>query len=87
MKFRNDPRFHKAFIPWHDTEPVMLLILSFALLVLLFSMVGVAAALDVPQFQPHIWLPCLLGSLSMILVISALIRLIRRWQPESTDFR
>lgn len=87
MKFGNDQRFRKTFIPWHDTEPVLLLILFFTLLVLLFSMVGVAAALDIPQFQTHIWLPGLLGSLSMILVISTLIRLIRRWQPETTDFR
>ncbi|BBO85480.1 hypothetical protein DSCO28_60460 [Desulfosarcina ovata subsp. sediminis] len=79
IKFRNELLFRKAFIPWYDTELVMLMTLVFSVVVLLFSMVGVAAALDDPCFQSHIWVPCLLGSFSMIITISTLIRLMRRW--------
>jgi hypothetical protein len=54
------------------------LTLIFAVVVLLFSMNGVAAALDTPRFIGHIWVPCLLMMLSLALTISTLIRLIRR---------
>ena len=78
VKFKNELLFRKAFIPWFDTEPAMLLTLAFAVTVLLFSIVGVAAALDTPRYQFIIWVPCLLGILSLSVTISLLIRLIRR---------
>jgi hypothetical protein len=78
VKFKNELLFRKAFIPWYDTELAMLLTLAFAVAVLLFSIVGVAAALDTPRYHFIIWVPCLLGLLSLSVTISSLIRLIRR---------
>jgi hypothetical protein len=78
VKFKSELLFRKAFIPWYDTEPAMLLTLAFAVAVLLFSIVGVAAALDTPGYQSILWVPCLLGLLSLSITISSLIRLIRR---------
>jgi hypothetical protein len=65
MKFKNELLFRKAFIPWYDTEPAMYLTLAFSLAVLLFSITGVAAALDTPRYHAFIWVPCLLGLLSL----------------------
>jgi hypothetical protein len=79
IKFKSDLLFRKAFIPWYDTELSLILTLIFAVVVLLFSMVGIAAALDTLRFTGYIWLPCLLMVLSLTLTISSLIRLIRRW--------
>jgi hypothetical protein len=78
MKFKNELLFRKAFIPWYDTEPAMYLTLAFSLAVLLFSITGVAAALDTQRYHAFIWVPCLLGLLSLGITISTLIRLIRR---------
>jgi hypothetical protein len=78
VKFKSELLFRKAFIPWYDTEPAMFLTLVFAVAVLLFSIVGVAAALDTPRYHAIIWVPCLLGVLSLASTISTLIRLIRR---------
>ena len=78
VKFKSDLLFRKAFIPWYDTEPAMVLTLAFAVAVLLFSITGVAASLDTPGYQGYIWVPCLLGVLSLAITISTLIRLIRR---------
>jgi hypothetical protein len=78
IKFKRELLFRRAFIPWYDTEPVMLLVLAFALVVLLFSMAGVAAALDTPRYHAYIWVPYLLGGLSLVIILSTLIRLIRR---------
>lgn len=73
--------FRKAFIPWYDTEPAMLLTLAFSVAVLLFSIVGVAASLDTRRYNDYIWIPCLLGGLSLVVTISTLIRLVRRGNP------
>jgi hypothetical protein len=78
FKFKNNLLFRRAFIPWYDTEPVMLAVLAFALVVLLFSMTGVAAALDTPRYYAYIWVPYVLGGLSLVIVVSTIIRLLRR---------
>lgn len=78
VKFKSELLFRRAFIPWYDTEPAMVLTLVFALVVLLFSITGVAASLDTPRYQDYIWVPCLLGILSLAITITTLIRLIRR---------
>ena len=83
MRSKNELLFRKAFIPWYDTEPAMMLTLAFAVATLLFSIAGVAAALDTPRYQSMIWVPCLLGILSLAITISTLIRLIRRGSPKS----
>lgn len=78
IKTKSELLFRKAFIPWYDTDLAMLLTLIFALVVVLFSMAGIAAALDTPRFNGYIWVPCLLMVLSLTITISTLIRLIRR---------
>ena len=78
VKYKSELLFRKAFIPWYDTDSAMVLTLAFALAVLLFSITGVAASLDTPGYQDYIWVPCLLGILSLAITISILIRVIRR---------
>ena len=78
VKSKSELLFRKAFIPWYDTEPVMLLTLAFTVPVLLFSIVGIAAALETPGFRDYVWVPCLLGGLSLVATLSTLIRLIKR---------
>lgn len=78
VKFKNELLFRKAFIPWYDTDVALLITLAFALAVLMFSFFGVAAALDTPRYQAFIWVPCLLGTLALVVTISTLTRLIRR---------
>ena len=78
VKSKSELLFRKAFIPWYDTEPAMLLTLAFAVVVLLFSITGIAATLDTPRYEAYIWVPCLLGILSLAITLSTLVRLIRR---------
>lgn len=78
VRSKRELLFRKAFIPWYDTEPAMLLTLAFAVVMLLFSITGVAAGLDTPGFSAYIWVPGLLGLLSLIVTISTLVRLTRR---------
>ena len=78
VKFKSELLFRKAFSPWYDTGLAMVLTLAFAIVVLLFSITGVAASLDTPSYHDYIWVPCLLGTLSLAITITTLIRLIRR---------
>jgi len=55
----------------------------FAVVVQLYSITGVAAGLDTHQYSGYIWIPCLLGALSLAVTVSTLIRLIRRGPPGS----
>ena len=80
-RFKSELLFRKAFISWYDTDPVMLLTLAFSVAVLLFSIIGVAAGLDTPRYGNYIWIPCLLGGLSLVVTVSILVRLIRRGNP------
>lgn len=77
-KSKNGLLFRKAFIPWYDTEWAMVLTLAFAVVVLLFSMVGVAATLDTPRYGAYVWIPGLLGLLALTVIVSTLVRMVRR---------
>lgn len=78
VKSKSELLFRKAFIPWYDMEPALVLTLALALVVLLFSITGVAAALDTPRYHAYMWVPCLLGVLALAIILSTLVRLIRR---------
>ena len=78
VKSKTDLLFRKAFIPWYDTEPVMYLTLAFAVGVLLFSITGIYAALDTPDYHEYVWVPSLLTFLSLTITVSTLVRLINR---------
>lgn len=82
-KSKNALLFRKAFIPWYDTEPAMLLTLALGVAALLFSMVGIAAALDRVEYHAYIWVPCTLGVLALTITVVSLIRLIRRGSSRS----
>ncbi len=77
-KSKSELLFRKAFIPWYDTGFFLFLTFGFALLVMLFSMAGIVAALDNPCFTGYIWVPSVSLLLSLSLTLSSLIRLGRR---------
>lgn len=79
---KTNPLFRKAFIPWYDTDIVVLITLGGGVAGLLFSMFGIVTALDESAFSSYIWIPCLLGMLCLILSLSTLMRLYRRWASE-----
>jgi hypothetical protein len=83
VKSKSELLFRRAFIPWYNAEPVLVVLLILAVAVLLFSTAGIAAALDTPRYYAYIWVPCLLGILSLALTVSTLIRLVRRGSPGS----
>ncbi len=78
VKTKNELLFRKAFIPWYDTEPVMVVTLVFAACVFSFSIYGIVAAFETPRYLPYVWVPGLLALLSLAITISTSIRMTRR---------
>ena len=54
------------------------LTIAFLLFVLLFGLVGISVTREIEQYHDYVWVPVVLVVLSTGVMISAIIRLIRR---------
>ena len=72
------PVFRKVVNPWYQSKMVYGLTITFMLLVLLFGLVGISVTREIEQYHNHVWVPVVLVVLSAGVMVSAIIRLIRR---------
>ena len=72
------PVFRKAANPWHQSKFVYGLTIAFMVLVLLFGLVGISVTREIEQYHDYVWVPVVLVVLSTGVMISAIIRLVRR---------
>lgn len=68
----------KVFAPWYDTDTMCAITMLFAVLVMLFCLAGISVCEKQGEFQNYIWIPALLLTMSVVLFVSILIRLVRR---------
>jgi hypothetical protein len=78
MPTEKSPVFRKAIIPWYRSKLAYGAMIAIMLLVLLFGLAGISVARDNSQFNNHIWVPTILVVLSGGIILSNIIRLIRR---------
>jgi hypothetical protein len=78
MQLDPNPSFRRVIPPWYDTDAFCYVLILLMAAVLLFSLVGVSVAWESPEFQGHLWLPALLSVLSLSVLISIFLRLLRR---------
>jgi len=79
MTIKPKPMFRKAIYPFYDSEKACIIIIIIMLLILLFGMAGIAAAREDVQYAGYIWVPALLSILSLAVLISTSVRLIRHY--------
>ena len=72
------PVFRKTANPWYQSKMVYALTITFMVLVLLFGLVGISVTREIEQYRDYVWVPIVLVVLSTGVMISAMIRLIRR---------
>ena len=72
------PVFRKTANRWYQSKMVYSLTITFMLLVLLFGLVGISVTREIQQYHDYVWVPVVLVVLSTGVMISAIIRLIRR---------
>ena len=72
------PVFRKAANPWYQSKMVYGFTITVMVLVLLFGLVGISVTREIEQYHDYVWVPAVLVVLSTGVIISAIIRLIRR---------
>jgi hypothetical protein len=78
MSSKKIPVFRKATTPWYHSKMVYGLTIAFLLFVLLFGLVGISVTREIEQYHEFVWVPVVLVVLSAGVMISAIIRLVRR---------
>jgi hypothetical protein len=80
MTIQPKPMFRKAIYPFYDSEKACIIIFIVMLLILLFGIAGMSAAREEAQYAGHIWVPALLSALSLAVLISTSVRLIKHYR-------
>ncbi len=78
MRAGKTPLFRKAIVPWYDSDAVCYSVMALMTVVLFFSVFGVVAAGEVPEYRGNAWVPLLLLMMSLGVLISTVTRLVRR---------
>jgi len=79
MRFDEKPIFRKIIVPWYDSETACLLLILFMVLIFLFGIAGLSVSSEIVEYNDFIWVPILLILLSGWVVVSTMIRLIKRF--------
>jgi len=79
MPSEKSPVFRKPVIPWYQSKTAYGLTIAFMLAVFLIGLVGISVTRENDAYTGYIWVPALLVILSGCLIITSIIRLIRRY--------
>ena len=79
MPADKNPVFRKAVIPWYNSTTAHIIVVIFMFLVILFAAAGLAVARENPVYQGYIWVPALLLTMSVAIIATTVIRLIKRY--------
>jgi hypothetical protein len=82
MPADKNPVFRKAVIPWYNSTTTHVIVAIFMLLVFLFAIAGVAVARENPAYQRYIWVPAVLLAMSVAIIATTAIRLIKRYSQK-----
>ena len=79
MRLDPNPSFRKVIVPWYDSETICVALMALMIFVFLFSLIGISLAADQAAYRPHVWIPTTLLFLSAFVIVSLLLRLIRKF--------
>ena len=79
MPSEKNPVFRKPVIPWYQSKTAYSLTIAFMLVVFMVGLVGISVTREYALYNGYIWVPALLVILSGCLIITNIIRLIRRY--------
>ncbi len=87
MRLDPNPLFRKVITPWYDGKAACRIVLAAMLVVILFSLSGIVTARSDPDFYRHTWVPLAMLGLSLLVVVSILLRLFQRSDARSAQTR
>jgi hypothetical protein len=83
MQLDPNPSFRRVIPPWYDTDLFCFAVMLVMLIVFLFGVAGITVTGETSEFQGFIWLPLLLSAMSLWVLASIALRLIRRHRRPS----
>jgi hypothetical protein len=78
MRLDPNPSFRKIIAPWYDSDALCYAVIALMLVVFFFGLAGISVARSQPSFSGHIWVPLLLSALSLWVIVTTFLRLVRR---------
>jgi len=79
MRMDQNPFFRKIIVPWYDSDTACYIVIAGMGIIIFFGFSGISAALENPAAHAHIWVPVLLVVTSAGVIVSTLVRLLRRY--------
>lgn len=79
MPSEKSPVFRKLVIPWYQSKTAYGLTIAFMLVVFMVGLVGISVTRENDAYTGYVWVPALLVILSGCLIITNIMRLIRRY--------
>jgi len=79
MYLNGQPIFRKIIIPWYDSAIICIVMIILMSLVFFFGLIGISAALEKKEYHEYLWVPVILVVMSIILILSNLVRLFKRY--------
>jgi len=74
-----NPFFRKIIVPWYDSDTACYIVIVTMGIILFFGFTGISVARENPYTHPHVWVPVLVVALSAAVIVSSVIRLIKRY--------
>jgi amino acid permease len=78
VRLDSKPVYRKVILPWYDSDPLCAWIIVLMVAVFLFACAGISVAGSHPFWSSHIWVPILLAGLSLGVLFSTSVRLVKR---------
>ena len=79
MRMDQNPFFRKIIVPWYDSGTSCYIVIVFMGIIIFFGFSGISVARETPGTHAHMWVPVLLIILGAVVILSTLIRLLRRY--------
>lgn len=79
MPSEKSPFFRKPVIPWYQSKTAYSITIVIMLVVFLVGLAGISVSREIDEYNGYLWIPAVLVILSVCLMITNIIRLIRRY--------
>jgi hypothetical protein len=83
MPSEKSPVFRKPVIPWYQSKTAYSIMVVFMLVVFLVGLTGISVSREIEEYNGYLWVPAVLVILSLCLMITNIIRLIRRYTSKA----
>jgi len=79
MRMDQNPFFRKIIVPWYDSDAACYIVIVCMGVIIFFGFCGISVARENPVTQRYLWIPVLLIVLNAGVILSTLIRLLKRY--------